>query len=412
MDVPVGEVRGAAVGGLRVVLVVAEADLHVRDHRADLRDEARDARAEAGDRGAHRAGRVHQEVDVCGLDVGGEAQGVPLGLLRLHVRLDEHEVAARADRTLGVGRVVLAGGVETGRDLDEIGDAVHVAIGAGRRGAELDLARVEEAVAVGVDVLEVGSTVAVRVHRWRHEVVVASLDRVGDAVAVAVVVVAVERLVAVRVGHDALEDVGDGVAIRVAVPEVGHAVLVEVGRRGRVAADLVDVRGQVTIVVRVERVEHTVAVGVLAALVRVEDAVAIGVRVAEVRRPVAVRVARWDARGGARSLDGVTEAVAVRVGVEVVRDPVPVGVGIHALLTLLGLGPPLPDIEEPVEVGVLLALGELLELADALEAELVGVALGVVHAGLGTLNLRVPTAEEHHERDKEGRRSTKHDRAL
>ncbi len=198
-----------AVVGDRVVLDASDADVDVRDRRAQAGDDRTDEpRDEVLLFLAHRRGRVDQEEHVGLLDVAAETKRArDRGLA---VRKHDEEVAV-GDRARRVARVR-----HRAAHLAEVGHAVAVGIDERRIGTERRFLRIGQPVVVRVGVEKVRAPVEVGVRRTARRGAPALL-RVRQPVAVRVVVSAVGAPVAVRVG--------------VAVERVRNPVSVGVGRR-------------------------------------------------------------------------------------------------------------------------------------------------------------------------------------
>lgn len=195
----------------REVLEVPHAHLHVGDDRRELGRDVAERVAHVVDHGLHRAGGVHEEVDVGLLDVRAEAQRAEHVIA--HVR-QHHEVVLGRDGARHVERVGLRGG------LGEIGHAIAIGVDVRRARAEARLVRIGEAVVVAVEIEVVLRLVGVRVGRCAW-VAGAALVDVEHAVSIGVRIEPVADAIAVGVvvGLDAI---GDAVAIGVELPLAAH----------------------------------------------------------------------------------------------------------------------------------------------------------------------------------------------
>ena len=246
----------------------------------------------------------------------GVGVAVAVGLLRpLH---PEDAVAVRvraADEAVavGVGQAALddvVDAVVVAIEIAPVRHAVHVAVGQRRflttKRAGVVVGDIGDAVEVKVEERVVEHAVTVHVD---HIGVEAALNQVVDAVVVGVQILEVGLAVAVRVRGLAavVGDLRGGRVVRLNV--VGQTV----GAYRRID-DAVAVG-----------VEHVDLVGREAALLDVGDAVVVAVEVERIDDAVAVGVAVGRRRG---ELDIVRNAVVVVVDVDVVGDAVVVGVGL------------------------------------------------------------------------------------
>jgi predicted heme/steroid binding protein len=209
--------------------------------------------------------RVHgRRVHVRVARLGGVGDGVA-------VRVMVPEIGSSVLVRVHPGLAAVMDRVVVRVDVHVVRDGVVVGV-RGVRGNVPDLVRVEDGVAVVVQVPEILLAVQVQVR--------GALGLVVDAVAVAVHVLEVGRAVAVRVlGRPAgdvarLREVRDPVAVRVLILVVGRAVVVRVRGLSRSVLALLLVRYGVAVgVVACQDLAVIVAVAVIAEPVRVEQPV-------------------------------------------------------------------------------------------------------------------------------------------
>ena len=202
--------RAVTVAG--EVAEAAHADGDVPDAARKTGDDAApERRAESGNRAAHRAGHIHVEDNVAALQRGFDGEVARVG------RPLEGQREEEVDEALDGARAVAGVGAEG--QLDHVDVAVAVAVSFGAEGAAgaASLLVVEERVAVGIAIGEVGRAIAVHIDAPLAGAGGPTiLSAVGHAVAVTVGVVQVRQAVSVGV-EPAFDEVPDAVAVAVRV---------------------------------------------------------------------------------------------------------------------------------------------------------------------------------------------------
>ena len=202
------------------------------------------------------------------------------------------------------------------RAIAHVRNTVVIAVGGGidatvAIGVQRPVARGDDivrAVAIGIEVAEVGHAVAVRIGY-------------GSRGGLPGIKLGIER----RVGETRFNDIEDCVVVRIQVTKIRHPIAVGIDKSQTVGNAIVvgiDATGEVHIESVVDAIAVTIETGGVA-FTTIEDAVVIGIGVAEVGYAVAI---------GAARKRGVVDAVAVgigataRINIEGIVDAIMVGV--------------------------------------------------------------------------------------